>query len=123
MVVMNNYTAAIMMSIDPLTAFAPGVLKSILFKCSNKFSDRCVLEFTNHKETATAGSSITSISSDGVGSPSPAAILSSRYISAASFMFSKASCREYPQLEQPGREGKGREGKGLMHSIAHLLPL
>ena len=105
MMEMNNNTTSIRVSIDPLASFTSFVLESILFDSPDKLSDRSIPEFVNHKETAMAGSSMTFISSDGCGSLSPASTISSMYISAASFMFSSASCREYPQLEQPGSAG------------------
>jgi hypothetical protein len=105
MVIMDNYTASIWVAINSLAVFASFVLKSILLECQDKLSDRGIPEFVSHKETAMAGSSITSILSDGPGMASLASIISSIYISAASFMFSNASCWEYPQLEQPGRAG------------------
>jgi len=105
MVIMNNDTASIRVAINSLAAFASFVLKSILFECPDKLFDRGIPEYVSHKETAMAGSSITSILSESAEMLSPASIISSIYISAASFMFSNASCREYPQLEQPGRAG------------------
>lgn len=61
MVIMDDDTAAIRAALNPLTPFTPFVFKAVPFKCSNEFSDRGILEFGNHRETATAGSSITSI--------------------------------------------------------------
>jgi hypothetical protein len=58
-----------------------------------------------HNGTAIAGASMSSTSSEGVGRLSPASIISYIYIPAASFILSKASCEEYPQLEQPGSAG------------------
>ena len=105
MMKMNNNATTVRVAINPLASFTPFVLKSILFDCPNKFPDRGIFKLVNHKETAMAGSSIISTSFEGCGSPSPASIMSSIYISAASFMFSSASCCEDPQLEQPGSTG------------------
>ena len=60
----------------------------------DEFSDRGVFEFIDHRETVIAGSSMSSIRSEGCGGPSPASIISPTYTSAASFMFANASCGE-----------------------------
>ena len=77
MVIVDDNTASIRVAVDSLTPFTPLVLKAIPFKCSNELSDRGILEFGNHRETATAGSSITVSLSDGTGRASPASIISS----------------------------------------------
>src|SRR3989304_8826986 len=105
MMEMNNNTASVRGAITPWASFASLVLESILFDSPDEISDRGIPEYVNHTETAMAGSSMTFISSEGCGSLSPASTISSRYISAASFMFSSASCREYPHLEQPASAG------------------
>jgi len=105
MMEMNNNTSTVRVTINPLASFASFVLESILFDSPDKLSNRGIPEFVNHTETVMAGSSMTFISSEGCGSISPASTISSMYISAASFIFSSASCREYPQLEQPGSAG------------------
>lgn len=74
---MNDYTPAIGMTINSLAAFASSVIKSILFECPDKFSDGSIFELMDHNETAIAGSSKTSILSDGDGISSPASIRSS----------------------------------------------
>ena len=60
MVIMNNNTATIRMSINSLAPFTPFVLEAILFKRPDEFSDRGVLEFIDHRETVIAGSSMSS---------------------------------------------------------------
>lgn len=50
MVVMDENMAAVRVAVDSLTPFAPGVLKTISFKCSNEFSDRGILQFGNHRK-------------------------------------------------------------------------
>lgn len=105
MMIMNDNTTSVEMAINPLASFAPFVFESILLKGPNEFSNRSISESMYHNETAIAGASMSSTSSEGAGRSSPESIISSIYISAASFILSKASCEEYPQLEQPGSAG------------------
>jgi len=77
MMVMNNNTPSILVAIHPLASFAFSVLKPILLKCTKEITNRNIFKFMNHKDTATAGSSMTSKLSDGAGIPSPESIMSS----------------------------------------------
>jgi hypothetical protein len=76
MMIVDYHTAAVRVAINPLASFSSPVFKAILFKCADKVSDRSVLQLADHRETATAGSSMTPILSEGLGSSSPASSMS-----------------------------------------------
>jgi len=77
MMVMNHNTSSILVAIHPLASFPFSILETVLLQCPKKIANGNIFKFMNHRETAIAGSSMTSILSDGVGIPSPESIISS----------------------------------------------
>ena len=77
MMVMNNNTPSVRMAIDSLASLPFSILESVLLQGPKKLADGNIFEFMNHKETATAGPSITSNAKDEMGSSSLASAISS----------------------------------------------
>ena len=77
MVVVNNNSPSVRVAINSLASLPLSILESVLFQCPKKLANRNILKFMNHKETATAGPSITSNVLDEAGSSSLASTISS----------------------------------------------
>jgi hypothetical protein len=77
MMIMNNNTPSITMTIYSLASFPFSILESVLPQCPQEVANRNIFKFMDHRETATAGSSMISNVSDEDGIPSPASTISS----------------------------------------------
>ena len=77
MMVMNNNTPSIAVTIYSLASLPLSILESVLLQCPKEIANGNIFKFMDHRETATAGSSMISNISDGDGIPSPASIISS----------------------------------------------
>jgi len=77
MVVVNNNSPSVTVAINSLASLPLSILESVLFQCPKKLANGNIFKLMNHKETATAGPSITSTVPE-EGSSSLASTISSR---------------------------------------------
>ena len=75
--VMYDDATAVTMPVDALTSTTAAILESIPLERPNEFSNRKIPKLLDHRVTATAGLSITSIFPASTGIDSPASIMSS----------------------------------------------
>ena len=74
---MNNNTPSVRVAVYSLASLPLPILEAVLLQRPKEIANRNIFEVVDHRETATAGSSMISNVSDADGIPSPASILSS----------------------------------------------